>query len=59
MPKEGNFGLNKLQLEKNLVMSWLLNTMTNDIGENFMYGQLWKKTPKIWEAVKKNLLKYG
>ena len=31
-------------------MSWLLNTMTNEIGENFMY---YDTSKEIWDAMKK------
>ncbi|KAJ1401609.1 Gag-polypeptide of LTR copia-type [Sesbania bispinosa] len=48
-PKKGDPNLNKWQLENSLVMSWLLNTMTNEIGENFMYYDTAKK---MWDAVK-------
>ena len=30
-----------------MVMSWLLNSMTNEMGENFMY---YKTTKEIWDA---------
>ncbi|KAJ1408401.1 Gag-polypeptide of LTR copia-type, partial [Sesbania bispinosa] len=48
-PKKGDPNLNKWQLENSLVMSWLLNTMTNEIGENFMYYDTAKE---MWDAVK-------
>lgn len=32
-----------------LVMSWLINSMTTEVGENFM---LYKTTREIWEAAK-------
>ena len=37
------------KLENGMVMSWLLNTMTNEIGENFMY---YCTTKEIWESAK-------
>ena len=37
------------KLENSVVMSWLLNTMTNEIGENFMYYRMAKE---IWESAK-------
>ncbi|KAJ1416489.1 Gag-polypeptide of LTR copia-type [Sesbania bispinosa] len=48
-PKKGDPNLNKWQLENSLVMSWLLNTMTNEIGKNFMYYDTAKE---MWDAVK-------
>lgn len=35
--------------ENNMVMSWLINSMTNDIGENFL---LYGTTKEIWDAAK-------
>ncbi|XP_039020537.1 uncharacterized protein LOC120152380 [Hibiscus syriacus] len=35
--------------ENNMVMSWLINSMTNEIGENFL---LYRIARKIWEAAK-------
>ena len=35
--------------ENNMVMSWLINSMTNDIGENFL---LYGTTKEIWNAAK-------
>ena len=32
-----------------MVMSWLINSMTNEICENFMY---YKSAKEIWDAVK-------
>lgn len=48
-PEKGDPNLNKWQLENSLVMSWLLNTMTNEIGENFLYYDTAKE---MWDAVK-------
>ena len=36
-PESGNKNFQKSKLENSQVMSWLLNTMTNEIGENFMF----------------------
>lgn len=47
-PDEGDPNLQKWQLENSLVMSWLLNTMTNEIGENFLYYDTAKE---MWDAV--------
>ncbi|XP_040992770.1 uncharacterized protein LOC121239568 [Juglans microcarpa x Juglans regia] len=35
--------------ENNMVMSWLINSMTNDIGENFL---LYGTAKEIWDAAK-------
>ena len=35
--------------ENNMVMSWLINSMTNDIGENFL---LYGIAKEIWDAAK-------
>ena len=32
-----------------MVMSWLINSMTNETGENFMY---YKSAKEIWDAAK-------
>ena len=48
-PKKGDANVQKWKLENSQVMSWLLNTMTNEIGENFMFYDTAKD---IWDAVK-------
>lgn len=48
-PKKEDSNLGKWQLENNLVMSWLLNTMTNEIGENFMY---YNTAKDMWDVMK-------
>lgn len=48
-PEKGDTNLQKWQLENSQVMTWLLNTMTNEIGENFMFYDTAKD---IWDAVK-------
>ena len=37
------------KLENNMVMSWLLNSMTNETGENFMY---YKTAKEIWDSAR-------
>ena len=32
-----------------MVMSWMINSMTSETGENFMY---YKTTKEIWDVVK-------
>lgn len=48
-PKMEDSNLGKWQLETSLVMSWLLNTMTNEIGKNFMY---YNTAKDMWDAAK-------
>ena len=48
-PEKGDSNLQKRQLENSLVMSWPLNTMTKEIGENFMY---YKTAKEMWDAMK-------
>ena len=40
---------NVWKAENNMVMSWLINSMNNDIGENFI---LYEMTQEIWEVTK-------
>ncbi|KAM7461081.1 hypothetical protein LguiA_029202 [Lonicera macranthoides] len=35
--------------KNNMVMSWLINSMNNDIGENFL---LYETTKEIWDAAR-------
>lgn len=37
------------KIENNMVMSWLVNSMTNEIGENFL---LYGTAQEIWEAAR-------
>ncbi|KAL5747777.1 hypothetical protein ACOSQ2_025074 [Xanthoceras sorbifolium] len=37
------------KLENHMVMSWLINSMNNDIGENFL---LYDTAEKIWNAAR-------
>ena len=46
-PKKDEAKLKTWKLENSQVMSWLLNTMTNEIGEDFMYFSTAKE---IWDA---------
>ncbi|RVW98281.1 hypothetical protein CK203_034262 [Vitis vinifera] len=48
-PKEDDPGYRTWKLENSMVMSWLINSMTNDIGENFMY---YGTTKEIWDAAR-------
>ncbi|RVW69144.1 hypothetical protein CK203_063084 [Vitis vinifera] len=47
--KEDDPGYRTWKLENSMVMSWLINSMTNDIGENFMY---YGTTKEIWDAAR-------
>ncbi|KAG8375959.1 hypothetical protein BUALT_Bualt09G0013400 [Buddleja alternifolia] len=46
-PKEDDPRYRTWKLENSMVMSWLINSMTNDIGENFMY---YGTAKEIWHA---------
>ena len=46
-PEKDEAKLKTWKLENSQVMSWLLNTMTNEIGEDFMYFSTAKE---IWDA---------
>ncbi|KAG8373786.1 hypothetical protein BUALT_Bualt11G0061300 [Buddleja alternifolia] len=46
-PKESSSDYRTWKVENNMVMSWLLNSMTNETGQNFMY---YKTTKEIWDA---------
>nr|CAN83808.1 hypothetical protein VITISV_026963 [Vitis vinifera] len=48
-PKEDDPGYRTWKLENSMVMSWLINSMTNDIGENFMY---YGTAKEIWDATR-------
>ncbi|RVX00497.1 hypothetical protein CK203_036922 [Vitis vinifera] len=48
-PKEDDPGYRTWKLENSMVISWLINSMTNDIGENFMY---YGTTKEIWDAAR-------
>ncbi|XP_052173043.1 uncharacterized protein LOC127788605 [Diospyros lotus] len=48
-PKEDAAQYRIWKAENNMVMSWLINSMNNEIGENFL---LYNTTQEIWEAVK-------
>ncbi|RVW39091.1 Retrovirus-related Pol polyprotein from transposon TNT 1-94 [Vitis vinifera] len=48
-PKEDDPGYRTWKLENSMVMSWLINSMTNGIGENFMY---YGTAKEIWDAAR-------
>ena len=48
-PKETEPGFKAWKSKHNMVMSWLINSMTTEIGENFL---LYNFAQEIWEATK-------
>ena len=48
-PEENSPGYRLWKVENNMVMSWLLNSMTNETEENFMY---YKTAKEIWDAAR-------
>ena len=48
-PKKGDHKYKGWKAENNMVMSWLINSMNNDIGENFL---LYETAQEIWDAAK-------
>ncbi|RVW67974.1 hypothetical protein CK203_061866 [Vitis vinifera] len=48
-PKSDDPRFRTWKTENNMVKSWLINSMTNEIRENFL---LYKTTKKVWDAVK-------
>ena len=54
-PAKDSAGFRKWLIDNNLVMSWLLNSMTNDISENFL---LYETAQEIWDAAKETFLTY-
>ena len=49
IPKKEDPMLKVWKLENNMIMSWLINSMTNEIGENFLFYGIAKW---IWNATK-------
>ncbi|RVW87743.1 Retrovirus-related Pol polyprotein from transposon RE1 [Vitis vinifera] len=49
MPKTTELGFRKWKIENSMIMSWLINSMNNDIGENFLLSGTAKD---IWDAAK-------
>ncbi|KAL5812186.1 hypothetical protein ACOSQ3_027136 [Xanthoceras sorbifolium] len=54
-PAKDSAGFRKWLIDNNLVMSWLLNYMTNDISENFL---LYETAQEIWDAIKETFSTY-
>ncbi|KAL3530599.1 hypothetical protein ACH5RR_009921 [Cinchona calisaya] len=48
-PKADDPNYRAWKVQNNLIMSWLVNSTTNDIGENFL---LYDTAQEIWEAAK-------
>ncbi|RVX20446.1 Retrovirus-related Pol polyprotein from transposon RE1 [Vitis vinifera] len=49
MPETTKPGFRKWKIENSMIMSWLINSMNNDIGENFL---LFGTAKDIWDAAK-------
>jgi len=49
MPETSDPGFRKWKTENNMIMSWLINSMNNDIGENFL---LFGTAKEIWDAAR-------
>lgn len=49
IPKKEDPAFKVWKSEYNMVMSWLINSMTNEIGENFLFYGI---TKEIWDATK-------
>ncbi|RVW83044.1 hypothetical protein CK203_042497 [Vitis vinifera] len=49
MPETTEPGFRKWKIENSMVMSWLINSMNNDIGEIFL---LFRTAKDIWDAAK-------
>ncbi|RVW98977.1 Retrovirus-related Pol polyprotein from transposon TNT 1-94 [Vitis vinifera] len=49
MPETTKPGFRKWKIENSMIMSWLINSMNNDIGENFL---LFRTAKDIWDAAK-------
>ncbi|RVW94161.1 Retrovirus-related Pol polyprotein from transposon RE1 [Vitis vinifera] len=49
MPETTKPGFRKWKIENSMIMSWLINSMNNDIGENFL---LFGTAKDIWDATK-------
>ena len=48
-PKPKDASYRKWKSENNMVKSWLINSMVNEIGDNFW---LYETTDEIWEAAR-------
>ena len=48
-PKKEDSAYKQWKTENSMVMSWLINSMNDDIGENFL---LYETATEIWEAAK-------
>ncbi|XP_052287256.1 uncharacterized protein LOC102623150 [Citrus sinensis] len=49
IPEKGDPKYRLWKSDNNMIMSWLINSMNNDIGENFL---LYGTTKEIWDAAK-------
>ena len=48
-PNKDDAGYKSWKTENNMVMSWLINLMTNEIDENFL---LYSAAKEIWDAAR-------
>ncbi|RVW67782.1 hypothetical protein CK203_062451 [Vitis vinifera] len=53
MPETTEPSFRKWKIENSMIMSWLINSMNNDIGENFL---LFGTAKDIWDAAKETYL---
>ncbi|KAL6342802.1 hypothetical protein AAG906_016637 [Vitis piasezkii] len=51
-PKSDDPRFQTWKTKNNMVKSWLINSMTNEIGENFL---LYKTAKEMWDALKKHI----
>ena len=49
IPEKGDPKYRLWKSDNNMIMSWLINSMNNDIGENFL---LYGTAKEIWDAAK-------
>ena len=49
IPKKGDPKYRLWKSDNNMIMSWLINSMNNDIGENFLF---YGTAKEIWDAAK-------
>ena len=55
IPKKEDPTFKVWKLENNMIMSWLINYVTNEIGENFL---LYGTAKEIWDATKETYSSY-
>lgn len=55
-PSQDYAGYKKWKIENATIMGWLLNSMTPDINEHFLF---FETTHQIWSALAKSYLEIG